>query len=374
MNYWAHRIFNALGDRYRSLDRGILYGAFLLMLFGVFLTFAASPAVADRNQWASFYFVKRHLFFLAPALGALFFTALLSVPNVRRLARALLIVSLVLMAAVLVFGADIKGARRWIVLFGITIQPSEFVKPAFAVVAAWWLASGRLINQSRGYWKAVALFAVVCGLLFCQPDIGMLLTIAAVFCVQLFLSGIPVVFAGALGGFFAGLLAGAYFFFDHVRVRVDRFLNPAREETYQVAKSMETLKNAGWFGKGPGEGVVKYELPDAHTDFIMAVSAEEFGFIVTALLVCVFIFIVLRGYALVCRENNYFSQIAVGGLLTQIAFQAIVNMGSTLNLLPTKGMTLPLISYGGSSLVSMGIAFGIILALTHGRSLSRGLE
>lgn len=374
MNYWAHRICNELGDRYRSLDRGILYSAFLLMLFGVFLTFAASPAVADRNQWASFYFVKRHLLFLLPAVGALFFTALLSVQNVRRLARVILIASLVLMAAVLIFGADIKGAKRWIVLFGTTIQPSEFVKPAFAVVGAWWLASGRLINQSRGYWKAFALFFVIVGLLFLQPDIGMLFTVMAVFGVQLFLSGISKTVIGALGGFFGALAFGAYFFFEHVQTRVDRFFSPVKEEAYQVAKSMETLKNAGWFGKGPGEGIVKYELPDAHTDFILAVSAEEFGFIMTALLVCVFMFIVVRGYVLIRRENNYFSQIAVGGLLTQIAFQAMVNMGSTLNLLPTKGMTLPLISYGGSSLVSMGIAFGIILALTHGHSLSRGLE
>lgn len=179
---------------------------------------------------------------------------------------------------------------------------------------------------------------------------------------------------GVLGGFLVSALVTAYFVFDHVHSRIDRFLNPAKGEAYQVEKSLETLKNAGWFGKGPGEGVVKYELPDAHTDFIMAVSAEEFGFIITVCLVAVFAFIVLRGFWLMRDENNLFCQIAVGGLLTQIAFQAIVNMGSTLNLLPTKGMTLPFISYGGSSLVSIGFAFGVILCLTKRHTLSRGLE
>ena len=166
----------------------------------------------------------------------------------------------------------------------------------------------------------------------------------------------------------------SYFVFDHVHQRVNRFLFPEQGTAYQVEKSLETLKNAGWFGKGPGEGIVKYELPDAHTDFIMAVSAEEFGFILTVFLIVVFAYIVLRGFFLMRQENNHFCQIAVCGLLTQIAFQAIVNMGSTLNILPTKGMTLPFISYGGSSLVSIGFAFGIILGLTKRHTLSRGLE
>ena len=247
-------------------------------------------------------------------------------------------------------------------------------KPLQKLVCAWLLASGRLIRQFPGYIASFVLFFIVAGLLFLQPDIGMLLTVSAIFGVQLFLSGIPIAFVSFLGGVLASGVVVAYFVFDHVHARIDRFLNPQKGEAYQVEKSMETLKNAGWFGKGPGEGVVKYELPDAHTDFILAVSAEEFGFIITFVLVAVFAYIVLRGFWLMRDENNLFCQIAVGGLLTQIAFQAIVNMGSTLNLLPTKGMTLPFISYGGSSLVSIGFAFGVILALTKRHTLSRGLE
>ena len=191
---------------------------------------------------------------------------------------------------------------------------------------------------------------------------------------QVFLVGFPWKFISIFAALGAGLLVMAYFTLNHVYERVNAFLNPVKGENYQVEKSIQTLKNAGWFGKGPGEGIVKTNLPDAHTDFIMAVSAEEFGFLLTAFLIGTFAFLIIRGFCLVRKETNYFAQIALGGLLTQIAFQSIVNIASTLNLIPTKGMTLPFISYGGSSLVSTGLAVGIILALTRRKNLCRGLE
>ncbi len=374
MNKYVEKIQSFLALRYRSLDKGLLYGSFILILFGIFLTFAASPAVAERRHFDSFHFVYRQLLFLGPAIAVLFITSFLSFQQIRRVAGLVLLGAVGLMVYVALFGTEINGARRWIYLAGIGLQPSEFAKPAFAVVSAWLLASGRLIKQFPGYTLSIALYAVVAGLLFMQPDVGMALTISGIFGVQLFLSGIPMMLVTLLIGGVGALGVVAYFCFDHVHARINRFLNPANGEAYQVEKSMETLQNAGWFGKGPGEGVVKYELPDAHTDFILAVSAEEFGFILTACLILVFAFIVLRGFWLMRQENNHFCQIAVAGLLTQIAFQAIVNMGSTLNLLPTKGMTLPFISYGGSSLVSVGFAFGIILGLTRYHTLSRGLD
>lgn len=374
MRYLITKAQHFLDNRLRQMDKVILYCSFILILFGVFLTLAASPAVAERNHISSFHFIYRQFIFLIPAVLAMMGTALLSVQHIRRLALLVLIGGLFCMVCVLLFGTEIKGARRWLNIMGIGLQPSEFVKPAFAVVCAWFLASGRLIRRFPGYWLAIILYVIVAGLLFAQPDIGMLLTISAIFCVELFLSGIPMVLVGILGTAFGALVPIVYFCFDHVRSRIDRFLNPAAGEAYQVEKSLETLQNSGWFGKGPGEGIVKYELPDAHTDFILAVSAEEFGFILTALLIITFAVVLVRGFWLIRRENNYFCQIAVAGLLTQIAFQAIVNMGSTLNLLPTKGMTLPFISYGGSSLVSIGLAFGMILGLMHRRTLSKGLE
>ena len=370
LRIWHRQLMTA----YRGLDKYILYSTFVLILYGIFLTLAASPAVAERNHYESFHFIKRQFVFFVPAILVLLGTALLSVQHVRRLALVMLICGIGCMVFVLLFGAQIKGAKRWINIMGIGLQPSEFVKPAFAVVCAWLLASGRLIKKFPGYLLAFILYGTVIGLLYLQPDFGMLLTVTAIFGAQFLLSGISKLLMFCFGGFVLGLLPIAYLSFDHVRTRINRFLSPVAEEAYQVEKSMETLHNAGWFGKGPGEGVVKYDLPDAHTDFILAVSAEEFGFILTALLVGVFAFIILRGFWLIRKENNYFCQIAVAGLLTQIAFQVIVNMGSTLNMLPTKGMTLPFISYGGSSLVSIGFTFGFILALIRSRTLSRGLE
>ena len=375
MGGFLEKIRLFFSERFRDINRQLLYSAVVLILYGIFLIFAASPGVAYRTNRETFYFINRQLIFLFPTVLVLFSTAFLSFKHIRRLSGLILIGSLVCMVYVVLFGTQIQGAKRWIYFLGIGLQPSEFMKPAFAVVCAWLLASGRLIKQFPGYWLAFALYGVLALLLMGQPDIGMLVTVTAIFGVQLFLSGIPMMVVSFLGAGAISLGIFAYFMFDHVHTRVNRFLNPTEgQEAYQVEKSMETLKNAGWFGKGPGEGIVKYELPDAHTDFILAVSAEEFGFILTTLLIMVFAFVVLKGFRLLRQSNNHFCQIAVAGLLTQIAIQAIVNMGSTLNLLPTKGMTLPFISYGGSSLVSIGFAFGIILSLTRCHTLSRGLE
>lgn len=369
------RAKSIITERFRDINRQLLYAAIVLILYGVFLIFAASPGVAYRTNRDTFYFINRQLVFLLPTICVLLITACLSFQQIRRLSGIVLVCSVVCMIYVVLFGTEIQGAKRWIYFMGIGLQPSEFAKPAFAVVSAWFLASGRLIKQFPGYTLSFLLYGIVALLLLGQPDIGMLVTVTGMFVAQLFLSGIPILLVCLLGFGAVGMGIFAYFSFDHVYTRVNRFLNPANgQEAYQVEKSMETLQNAGWFGKGPGEGIVKYELPDAHTDFILAVSAEEFGFILTALLVCVFAFIVLKGFRLLRQTNNHFCQIAVAGLLTQIAIQAIVNMGSTLNMLPTKGMTLPFISYGGSSLVSIGFAFGIILGLTRCHTLSRGLE
>ncbi|MBQ9090068.1 MAG: cell division protein FtsW [Alphaproteobacteria bacterium] len=374
MAKFIQKIQSFIIDNYRSLDRGLLYGAFVLILYGIFLIFAAGPGVAERTHRETFYFIYRQLIFLVPAVGVLFVTSFLSFQQIRRISGLVLIGAIICMIWVVLFGTEIQGAKRWMYFLGIGLQPSEFAKPAFAVVCAWLLASGRLIKQFPGYTLAICLYIIIAGLLLLQPDVGMFLTVSCIFGLELFLSGISLVVVGTIATFFVGMGFMAYFVFDHVHQRVNRFLFPEQGTAYQVEKSLETLKNAGWFGKGPGEGIVKYELPDAHTDFIMAVAAEEFGFILTVFLIAVFAYIVLRGFFLMRQENNHFCQIAVGGLLTQIAIQAIVNMGSTLNILPTKGMTLPFISYGGSSLVSIGFAFGIILGLTKRHTLSRGLE
>ena len=375
MSGYLKKLCSYIKTGYLSLDSGLFYGMAVLILYGIFLTFAASPGVAERTNRETFYFINRQLVFLVPAIMVLCVATFLDTKMIRRISGLVLIGSLICMVYVVLFGTEIQGAKRWINIMGVGLQPSEFVKPSFAVVCAWLLASGRLIKKFPGYICSFVLLGIVSLLLLLQPDVGMFITVISIFSVELFLSGIPKIVVVVLGSLFGGFLTMAYFVFDHVHQRVNRFLNPEQGEAYQVEKSLETLKNAGWFGKGPGEGIVKYELPDAHTDFILAVSAEEFGFILTAFLIGTFAFVVLRGFYLMKQETKYFCQIAVAGLLTQIAIQAIVNMGSTLNLLPTKGMTLPFISYGGSSLVSIGFAFGIILGLTKRRgTFSNGLE
>jgi len=363
-------------NQFRSLDRGILYSAGLLMFCGIFLIFAAGPAVAERRADIvdPYHFVKKQLFFMPIALAALICTALLPAKRARHLSFFALVCSIIGMMAVLVFGVHHQGADRWISILGVSIQPSEFAKPTFAVVCAWFLAKGRLIQHSKNTLWAWGLYGILVALLLAQPDVGMTLTISAIFGAELFLSGISMWVVGGLAGLALMAVPVIYFGFSHARARIDAFLNPEGHNTYQVAKSMETLKNAGWFGKGPGEGIVKYELPDAHTDFILAVSAEEFGFWITSIIILTFCYIVWKGMKLIRTSNRYFVQLAVGGLVTQIAVQAIINMGSTLKILPTKGMTLPFISYGGSSLVSVALCFGLILALTKEHTFSRGLE
>ena len=373
MRFWSALRKNILTE-FRSLDRGILYSALLLMFFGLFLTFAAGPVVAERRHYEWSYFVYKHLMFMPVGICILIGTALLPVAWARRFGFLTFVGAVFGMVAVLVFGTHFQGASRWINIAGVSVQPSEFVKPAFAVVAGWLLARGNLIRQSKGGLWAWGCYLVVVLLLYKQPDFGMILTVTAIFGIELFLSGLSWKIIAPLAAAGVALIPAAYFMLEHVRHRIEVFLNPTTENAYQVRQSMETLKTAGWFGKGPGEGVVKYNLPDAHTDFIMAVSAEEFGFLLSSVIVITFMYIVYKGTKLIRQNNNYFVQLAVGGLITQIAAQAIVNLSSTLNLIPTKGMTLPLISYGGSSLVSMAFAFGLILALTKQQTFSRGLE
>ena len=362
---------------FRSIDRGILYSALLLMFFGFFLTFAAGPAAAIRHkeslEWT--YFVYKNLAFMPIGLVVLLLVALFPVPWARRVGFLAFVCAIFGMILVLIIGrGDSHGAARWISIAGVSVQPSEFVKPAFAVVCGWLLARGKLIHAFHGYIFSWVLMGITVLLLFKQPDFGMILTIFGIFAVELFMTGISMKCIMSLVGLGIALLTAGYLCLNHVYTRINKFFNPNEEVGYQVRKSLETLKNAGWFGKGPGEGIVKYDLPDAHTDFIMAVSAEEFGFLLSAIIVMTFMYIVFKGTKLVRQSNNYFVQLAVGGLVTQIACQAIVNMASTLNLIPTKGMTLPLISYGGSSLVSMAFAFGLILAFTKRQTFSRGLE
>ena len=356
---------SVIGRWWLGVDRWTIAALVVLAAAGVVLAMAASPAVAEHLGKDIFYFAKRQLFFLAPAVVAMLGISMLGESDLRKFAIALYVFAFVMLVMVLVHGTEIKGATRWISLGGVTIQPSEFMKPAFIVLSAWLFTAWRLNRDFACLAMAFGLYGMSILMLLAQPDVGMALLISMVWGVQFFLAGLPMMLVIGVGLLFVAGGVGAYYEFDHVRQRIDKFLDPAGSEAYQVARSLEAFRNGGIYGVGPGEGQVKAVLPDAHADFVFAVAGEEFGLFPTLLIVALFGFIVLRGFARVFKSSNLFAQLAVAGLLAQFGLQAIINMASTLNLMPTKGMTLPFISYGGSSMLALACGMGMLLALTR---------
>ncbi len=350
-----------------TIDRWMIAAIIAILAMGAILALAASPAVAERIGLDTFYFAQRQFIVLPFVLIVMFAVSLLNRSGVRQFAVICFGLAVLLMIYTLMDGTEIKGATRWVTFAGFSIQPSEFVKPSFAIIAAWMFSAWRLKEDFPGYMVAVGLYLTVVALLLMQPDVGMAILVSVVWGVQFFLAGLPMLLVLAIGIIFISGGFAAYFNFEHVQSRIDRFFDPASTEAYQVMRSLEAFRNGGVFGRGPGEGHVKEVLPDAHADFIFAVAGEEFGLVMTLLIVGLFLFVVLRGFARAFKETDLFVQLAVAGLLVQFGLQAIINMASTLNLMPTKGMTLPFISYGGSSMLALAIGLGMVLALTRER-------
>jgi len=365
MSALARTDTSLVGRWWWTVDRWSLSAIVLLSLFGALLTLAASPAVAERIGLDTFYFAKRQALFLSIGLVVMIGASFLSRKGVLRFSALLTAAAIGLMVATLFWGTEIKGAVRWLHVGGLSIQASEFVKPGFAVLAAWLFANGRMDDRFPGYTLSAALFVLIAFLLLLQPDVGMTLVVSAFWGLQFFIAGLPILLVSIVAFLFLGGSVAAYFVFGHVRTRVDRFLDPEQSEGFQVARALEAFRNGGWAGRGPGEGRVKEILPDAHADFILAVAGEEFGLIACLILVLLFLFVVLRGVARVLKKEDLFVLLAVSGLLVQFAIQAIINLASTLNLMPPKGMTLPFISYGGSSTLALGVGMGMVLALTR---------
>ncbi len=360
---------SVVGRWWWTVDRWSLGAVLMIMAVGVMLTMAASPPAAERIGADSFHFVRRQLLFLPIALGIMLAISLAPPRMVRRLALVVFAIGLVALAATMVVGTEIKGARRWISLPGFgTLQPSEFVKPSLAVISAWLFAQKKLNPRFPGFLLATLLFAAVLGMLLVQPDLGMSVVVTVVWAAQFFLAGLPLWLA-VVGTGMAGVgLVGAYLSFSHVQSRIERFMNPDAGENYQVNTALEAFMNGGMFGRGPGEGTVKAQLPDAHTDFVMAVAGEEFGLIACLIVLLLFAFVTLRSMSRIMNETSLFIMLAAAGLVIQFGLQAFINMASTVQLMPAKGMTLPFISYGGSSAVAMAVAVGMMLALTRERA------
>ena len=356
-----------LGRWWWTVDRWSLVAIAALMAFGALLAAASSPAVAERIGLDALYFIKRHFMLLPVSVVLIVAISALTPIQVRRFAVIAFLGCIVLLVATLALGVEIKGSRRWLSLAGFSLQVTEFVKPTFAVVAAWLFSEAAHDPRFPGRLISTGLFAVVLALVIAQPDLGQAVVITSVWMAQFFLAGLSMWLVGGLVVLGVAGLIGAYFTLPHVTSRIDRFLNPDSGDTYQIERSIEAFSSGGLFGRGPGEGTVKNVLPDAHADFVFAVAGEELGLLVTLIIVGLFAFIVLRGLARAMSEQNLFVLLAVSGLLVQFGIQALINMGSSLQLIPTKGMTLPFISYGGSSLLGIGIGLGMTLALTRRR-------
>jgi cell division protein FtsW len=353
-----------------TIDKSLLISAIVMMAGGLVLSLAASPAIAERLNVDSMHFFKRHVLFLVPALLLMTGISFLDKHNARRAAIALFLISMALMVLTMFFGFEAKGSRRWLSLGSFSLQPSEFLKPGFVVVAAWLFAENARRPDIPGNLFSIILYAIVIALLVAQPDLGQSILITGVWAAMFFIAGMPWIWILGMGAFAIIGLATAYIMLDHFSSRIDRFLTGSGD-TFQVDTGLEAIVRGGWFGQGPGEGTVKRILPDSHTDFVFAVAGEEFGILICILLIITFAFIVLRGFTHAFRERDGFVRLSVAGLMMLFGFQSIINMAVNLQLMPAKGMTLPFISYGGSSLIAVAIGMGLTLALTKTRPDSR---
>jgi len=361
-----------VADWFRTVDLWLVGSFGVLMVFGVVMALAASPAVAERLNLTTFHFVDRQAALLLPSAALMIATSFLSPRHVRRAALIVFVVGMALVVLALMFGLEVKGSRRWIA----GVQPSEFVKPAFVVLCAWAFAEGGRSGSPALAGKALALLMLPATIapLILQPDFGQTMLVSLVWAALFFMAGLHWFWVLGLGG--AGAVGGlaAYELSPHVHERVLRFIDPdsvgGMVDTFQVDTALQSILSGGWFGRGPGEGVYKRILPDAHTDFVFAVTGEEFGMIACLALIAFFGFIVVRGLRLALRNDDPFCRFAAAGLTLMFGVQSWINIAVNLRAIPAKGMTLPFVSYGGSSLLALGLGMGFLIALTRKRPLA----
>ncbi len=355
-----------LAEWWRTVDKGLIAAALILLGAGMVLSLAAGPAAAAKIGYDDpYHFVYRQAVFVLLSAGLLVGSSVLSPAWVRRVCAILFVICFFMMASLLLFGHEAKGATRWLRVWGTTFQPSEIIKPAIIVLSAWLLAQREKFPAGPWAVIAFAFYAVTVGLLLLQPDVGQSALLTAGFVIVFFISGLPWLWATGfvVGG--AGLGWSLYALLPHVRQRVDSFLSPSQNDTYQIDRAREAIERGGFFGVGPGEGAVKRVLPDAHTDFVYSVAGEEFGLIMLAGLTLLFAVISIKGVMEASKQKDVYQRAAGVGLYAIFGLQAAVNMAVNLSLIPPKGMTLPLISSGGSSLLGSALTLGLALALTR---------
>jgi cell division protein FtsW len=350
-----------------SVDRPMLGAVLLIMILGTFVSLAASPAAAHKIGADPLHFFKRQIVYMIPAAFLLIAASMLDPKQIRRAGLILFLGGLAMIVLALAQGVEKNGAVRWLIISGQSLQPSEFTKPGFVVLTAWLFSETARRPDMPALPIAMAVLAAFVSLLVVQPDIGQTCLSVLVWGALFFLAGYSLIWIGVACGLGGVGFITAYLLVPHVQSRVDRFLHPASGDTHQIDTALAAFRQGGWFGRGPGEGVVSRGLPDAYTDYIFAVIAEEFGLIFCLFLVGLYAFIVWRGFRAASRTRDPSIRLALSGLMLLFGFQTLINMAVNVDMLPAKGMTLPFLSYGGSSLTAMAITMGLALGLARRR-------
>ena len=350
---------------WRSIDRKIFITTIILILIGCLISFGATPSIAIKYGLEPYYFVKKHLIFTPVAFFFIFFTSLFSKVGIKRFFLFIFLISIFFIFYSFFIGIESKGSIRWVYFFGYSFQPSEFLKVSFIIICAWIFSSKNQLKVINNQIFSFILYLFVSGLILYQPDFSMFIIISSVYFGQLFINGLKWKWVIACSFFFSFVFFVTYFLLSNVKIRIDNFFDPSTGDNYQISKSLQAIKEGGLFGKGTGMGTVKDNLPDAHTDFIFSVIAEEFGLISCLFVIIFFIYLIFKIYKRVKNEKYLFVILSVSGLVIQLGSQIFVNIGSTIGLIPTTGTTLPFISYGGSSMISTALNIGVILALTR---------
>lgn len=356
-----------LAEWWRTIDWPILMACSLLLGLGLLLSLSAGPPAAARYGFSDYHYVYRHSLFAAMAVFVLIGTSMLNVKWTRRWSALVFLGAFILMISVLSLGHSAGGAQRWIRVAGFSLQPSEMVKPGLIVLTGWLLAQRELFPSGPWTVLAFGFYLATLGLLLLQPDVGQSALLSGVFIITFYVSGLPWRWAAgfALGGtVLAGLL---YATLPHVRARILSFIFPSQNDTHQIDKASDAISNGGFFGVGPGEGTVKHTLPDAHTDFIYSVLSEEFGLIAALCVIFLFGLIVVRGCLLAAHVEDPYPRAAATGLFALFGLQAAINVAVNVSLIPPKGMTLPFVSAGGSSLIGTALTIGFALSLIRRR-------
>ena len=356
-----------------SIDIFTLSVVIVIIGIGIWFNITSTPAVAVKLGLRPFYFVEQHIMTLPVAIFMMLFITILRESDICRFAAIGYIVCFSLLIVVLLFGQEIKGAHRWIRVFGFSVQPSEFLKPVMIIITAWLISEQYIDKSFPGIFISTCLIFALVPFLLLQPDIGITIVLITTWCAQLFVSGLSVSILCAFGFVIIAALFLFYFIFPHFAERINSFLYSAAD-SYQIQKSLAALKSGGFFGKGPGEGVVKNYVPDAHSDFVFSVIGEEFGFFMCFIIVLLFACLIVRALIKAMRTTDIFEMCVIYGIAVQIAVQVVINISTSLNLIPTKGMTLPFISYGGSSLLATSINIGILLSITRKNGKNKNIR